>query len=108
MGQILFGKNLQEALQMTTIGKKYILVVVGGYDSNIHCYTCLRKEHINENHDVKKAFSYKFSLTGHMNSLKDFAFTSPQFSFKSGLQLLASASQDQNIRLWKIQPLSNV
>ena len=41
-GEILFGKNLQEALEMTPVGKKYLLLVVGGYDRNVHCYTCLR------------------------------------------------------------------
>jgi hypothetical protein len=41
-GEILFGKNLQEAMSLATIGKKHLLLVVGGYDSNVHCYTTLR------------------------------------------------------------------
>jgi len=70
---------------MTCIGKKYLLMVVGGYDSNIHCYTCLRNGFKEEGSSVSKAFTYKFSLTGHMNSLKDFAFTYPKFKFSNGL-----------------------
>ena len=42
-GEILFGKNLQEAFSITYIGLSYLMVAVGGYDSKIHCYTCLRK-----------------------------------------------------------------
>ena len=28
---------------LTVIGKKYLMLVVGGYDKNIHVYTCLRE-----------------------------------------------------------------
>ena len=53
-------------------------------------------------------FEYKFSLTGHQDSIKDLSFTSHKFQMENGVQYLASCSQDQKIRLWKIQPLSNV
>lgn len=68
-------------------------------------YTCLRNV---ENPNVKKFFNYKFSLTGHLDSIKDFAFTSSNFTFENEVQYLASCSQDNNIRLWKIQPLENI
>lgn len=99
VGEILFGKNLQEAMQITTIGKKHLLLVVGGYDSNIHCYTCLRGS---------GDFVYKFSLTGHLNSIKDFSFTSQKFVLPDDTFYLATCSQDNYIRLWKLQPLANI
>lgn len=100
---------MQEAFELSPIGKKHLLLVVGGYDSKIHCYTSLRAPfQAKENVNVDGLFSYKFSLTGHMNSLKDFSFSSAKFELPQEVQFLASASQDQNIRLWKIQPLSNV
>ena len=37
-GELLFGKNLQEAIGITSLGDKHLLVVVGGYDVNIHVY----------------------------------------------------------------------
>ena len=36
--QLLFGKNLQEAMGIVEIGDKHIMIVVGGYDVNIHVY----------------------------------------------------------------------
>jgi len=103
-GTLLFGKNLQEAMEMTLVGKNYLLLIVGGYDKNIHCYTCP----IIPTSEPETHFSYKFSLTGHMDSLKDFSFTYPKVELPNELQLLASCSQDNNIRLWKLQPLKNV
>jgi hypothetical protein len=64
-------------MEMTLIGEKYLLVVVGGYDSKIHCYTCLRNN--DQQQPIDKYFEYKLSLTGHLNSLKSFAFTYPKF-----------------------------
>ena len=91
---------------MSPIGEKYLLVVVGGYDSNIHCYTCLRNPPTDQ--DKYQHFQYKFSLTGHMDSIKDFAFTLRHFEMAGDIQYLASCSQDNYIRLWKIQPLKNI
>lgn len=110
IGEILFGKNLQEAFDLTLIGQKYLLLVVGGYDRQIHCYTCPRAQHIvAETHKVSKHFTYKFSLTGHMDSLKDFAFTgSHSLQLPNQVQYLASGSQDNNIRIWKLQPFANI
>jgi hypothetical protein len=77
-------------MELTPIGSKYLLLVVGGYDSNIHCYTCLRSMHKQNNPETY--FKYKFSLTGHLNSIKDFAFTSPKFNLPDAVQYLASCS----------------
>jgi len=89
-GELLFGKNLQEAFQLTAVGQKYLLLVVGGYDKNVHCYTCLRNAH--QKAESPQLFTYKFSLTGHMNSLKDFSFTAPKYEFDNEIQYLASCS----------------
>jgi len=43
-------------------------------------------------------------MLGHLNSIKDMAFSPPV----AGVSYLASASQDQNIRIWKVQPLVNL
>ena len=100
VGILIFGKNLQESFGLTPIGDGHLLLVVGGYDSNIHCYTCLRNPPVDQDHH--KFFDYKFSLTGHMDSIKDFAFTKRNFEIANDIQLLASCSQDKYIRLWKI------
>lgn len=107
-GRLIFGRNLQEAFELTTIGKKHLFLVIGGYDSKIHCYTCLRTPYQPAEKDLHKHFTYKFSLTGHKDSVKDFSFTKQYFEFPNEIQYLASCSQDHNIRLWKLQPLSNV
>ena len=99
--QLLFGKNLQEAVNMVEIGEKHLLVVVGGYDLNIHCYIVPRIPY----QDGQKTFKYKFSLLGHFNSLRDFDFTP---LMDQGVRYMASSSQDGNIRLWKLQPLENL
>ena len=36
--ELLFGKNLQEAMGLVTYGDKHLLLVIGGYDLNIHLY----------------------------------------------------------------------
>lgn len=69
------------------------MVLVGGYSSQIHVY-------ILEESQLK----FKFSLLGHFNSIKALAVSS---SLSGQVKYLASASQDQNIRIWKICPLEN-
>ena len=65
---------------LTVVGKKYLMLVVGGYDKNIHVYTCLRQA---QPKDLSKYFQYKFSLTGHIDSLKSFQFTNPRFKLEN-------------------------
>ena len=43
--QLLFGKNLQEAVQLARIGEKHVMLLMGGYDKQVHIYTCLRTEY---------------------------------------------------------------
>lgn len=92
IGELLFGKNLQEAFQLTALGKEHLLMTVGGYDSKIHCYTCRRPSTLKEKVQPSKYFTYKFSLTGHQNSLKDFSFTAPKIKLPNEVQYLASCS----------------
>jgi WD40 repeat protein len=111
-GEILFGKNLQEAFALSPIGTDFLLLAVGGFDKNIHFYTCelarVRAKR-GEKCSIHDLFSYKLSLTGHMDSIKDLCFTTQKFAMVNGdVQYLASCSQDQKIRLWKIQPLKDV
>lgn len=47
---------------------------------------------------------YKFSMLGHLNSVKDIAI-SEVLANTDQIRYIASASQDNNIRVWKIQPL---
>lgn len=48
---------------------------------------------------------YKFSLLGHFNSIRDLTFTD---LLHRNVICMASCSQDNNIRIWKIQPLENI
>ena len=111
-GEILFGKNLQEAFALTPIGPDSLLLAVGGFDKNIHFYTCEKakiRANRGEKCQIHDLFNYKLSLTGHMDSIKDLCFTTQKFTMANmNLQYLASCSQDQKIRIWKIQPLKDV
>jgi len=83
-------------------GEKHLMLVVGGYDVNIHIYLVPR---ILFQSECGKIFKYKFSLLGHVNALRDFTFTEP---VGKNVRYMASCSQDTYIRIWKIQPLENV
>jgi WD40 repeat protein len=89
---LLFGRNLQETTVMNCIGNDHLMLLTGGYDSKIHVYTTLRQS-------AASPLTFQFSMLGHLNSIKDLAF-SPLMTL--GVMYLASASQDQNIRIWKV------
>ena len=101
--QLIFGKNLQEAMGLITHGERHLMLVVGGYDINIHVYLVPRIQYQSE--CGPKVFKYKFSLLGHKNALRDFDFTGV---IGKNTRYMASCSQDSYIRLWKIQPLENI
>jgi len=61
------------------------MVVLGGYDSKIHVYTIPRIHAQKEQVEL----TYHFSLLGHLNSVKDFSFTS---LLKDKVRYLASCS----------------
>lgn len=63
------------------------MLVVGGYDVNIHVYLIPRIQH--QAADEKKVFKYKFSLTGHQNALRDLTFSQ---RIDKDIVYLASAS----------------
>lgn len=60
-------------MELQRLGEKHLLLAVGGYDKNIHMYLIPRIQY--QQNDDTKLFKYKFSLLGHMDSIKDFAFT---------------------------------
>lgn len=98
--QLLFGKNLQETMALIPHGEKHLMLAIGGYDMNIHIYLIPRIPF-----QGGKTFKYKFSLLGHANAIRAFAFTQ---TIKDNVRFMASCSQDTYIRLWKIQPLENL
>ena len=69
---------------------------------NIHIYLVPR---VGYQAADSPTFKYKFSLLGHQNALRYFSYT-PQMA--NEVTFMASCSQDSYIRLWKIQPLSNI
>lgn len=87
-----FGTNLLEAIALHQLDNKSNLIVIGGFASQIHIYLHLL--------DTDK-LSYKCSLQGHQNSIRDFAFAETA----EGDLLLASGSMDASVRLWKIRRL---
>ena len=80
------------------IGQKDMLLLSGGYDSKIHVYITARGS---EASDLR----YLFSMAGHFNSIKSLSF-SPEL--EKNTSFLASGSQDNNIRIWKLQPMDNL
>ncbi len=86
-----FGKSLLEAVALYALNDKTNLMAVGGFTSQIHIYV----------HNLGTAdLSYKCSLSGHQNSIRDLAFVPVV-----GSVLMASGSMDTTIRLWRIRPL---
>ena len=96
--ELLFGRNLQEVTEIKMIGQSDMLLLTGGYDSKIHVYMTGRGF---EKTDLR----YLFSMAGHFNSIKALSF-SPELS--KNTSFLASGSQDNNIRIWKLQPMDNL
>lgn len=64
---LLFGRNLQETNAIACLGD-HLMLLTGGYDSKVHLYTIPRKTS-----DAKLTF--QFSMLGHLNSIKDLAFS---------------------------------
>jgi len=87
---LAFGRNLQESICLSELGNTHLILLIGGYDSKIHVYT-FRKNSSN--------LVYKFSMLGHFNSIKSIA-VSPLL--KDKVVYIASGSQDNNIRIWKM------
>jgi hypothetical protein len=42
VGELLFGRNLQETTAIHCIGNGHLMVMIGGYDSKVHVYTTKR------------------------------------------------------------------
>ena len=36
---LLFGRNLQETICLTHLGSEHLMLMIGGYNSQIHVYT---------------------------------------------------------------------
>ena len=70
-GELLFGRNLQESSAIHCIGDGHLMVAVGGYDSKVHIYTTKRQSE----EEPAYALKYHFSMLGHLNSIKDLAFS---------------------------------
>lgn len=73
--------------------KPYLLVAIGCVDGNVLLYTC------------HPPFSLKLAcrLSGHTNWVRGVAFTSTRSRVSSDVSLLlATASQDRTVRLWRL------
>jgi len=99
VSQLLFGKNLQEAFKMFPVNDRYIMLLTGGFDKNVHVYT------VDSQTEGEQAIEYHTSLTGHSNSIRDFCVTD---SYENDLRYIFSCSQDYLIRVWKICRISDV
>ena len=84
--------------EIKKFGANDLLLLTGGYDSKIHVY-------MTEQGMSPSDFRYQFSMPGHFNSIKSIAF-SPVLA--QNAFYMASGSQDQNIRIWKLQPMENL
>eukprot|EP01022_Parablepharisma_sp_SALTPOND_P004703 TRINITY_DN1207_c0_g1_i1.p1 TRINITY_DN1207_c0_g1~~TRINITY_DN1207_c0_g1_i1.p1 ORF type:complete len:854 (-),score=53.11 TRINITY_DN1207_c0_g1_i1:26-2587(-) len=87
-----FGKTLLEAIGIYPLNEKANIIAIGGFTTQIHLYTHLL---------TTAELSYKCSLAGHQNSVRDFAFIDT-----TGSDLfLASGAMDGTVRIWKIRKL---
>lgn len=106
---ISFKKKLQDAICLTVLNDNYLLLLTGGYDSLINVYIVMRVKEINHYIQQKIEFSpcsYKISLHGHLNDIRDIAAINPQLDDTEQMYF-ASCSQDTYIRLWHIVPLDS-
>lgn len=77
-------KILESFVQITHKNTK--LLLLGGTDQKIHCYTRSNDE----------SLVYKFELSGHENAITKLAITQENEGY-----LLASSSKDGYIRIWR-------
>lgn len=96
--ELLFGRNLQEVTELKTLGENDLLLLTGGYDSKIHVY-------ITKKGALPSELTFQFSMAGHFNSIKSLHF-SP--TLEKNACYLVSGSQDNNIRIWLLQPMQNL
>jgi len=68
---------------LSTLGNNHLILMVGGYNSQIHVYTIGLND---------SQLQFKFSMLGHFNSIKSLAISS-QLG-ESQIRYIASASQD--------------
>ena len=102
-------KKLQEALSLSILDSDYLLLLSGGYDSLINVHTVLRANSALLK-DGKELLSHKFTLKGHINSIKDIsvisAYTNDSYKennkINKNLMMIATCSQDCYIRLWNV------
>lgn len=85
IGQLHFGKNLQETFKMFPVNDRYIMLLTGGFDKNVHVYT------VDTNDTKGEPIEYHTSLTGHSNSIRDYCVTE---AYENDLRYIFSSSQD--------------
>jgi WD40 repeat protein len=84
---------------MFPVNDRYIMLLSGGFDKNVHIYT------IDSLKEGDEAIEYHTSLTGHSNSIRDFCVTE---AIENNLRYIFSCSQDCLIRVWKICKINDV
>lgn len=95
-GQLHFGKNLQETFKIFPVNERYVMLLTGGFDKNVHVYTI-------DSQESDEIIEYHTSLTGHSNSIRDYCVTE---AYENHLRYIFSCSQDCLIRVWKICKIS--
>ncbi|OQR80985.1 elongator complex protein [Achlya hypogyna] len=83
-------RRIAEALAATVDASGKVVLALGGVDMHVHLYVV---------NVASLALTSAVSMSGHKGWVRDLAF-SPQLD--SGELLLASASQDHKIRLWRV------
>jgi WD40 repeat protein len=87
---------LQDTICLTILNEKYLLLLSGGYDSNINVHTVNR---------LTKEVHFKVSIKGHLNDIREISAVCPELDNCKSLQI-ASSSQDTYIRIWNIAKMS--
>ncbi|KAG1693459.1 hypothetical protein DVH05_023543 [Phytophthora capsici] len=96
-------KSIMEAMDVTVVNskedeKEIVLLAAGGVNGKVHLF-----EVMGANEMITKVLE----LEGHKGWIRSLQFNSQRVEFGEGV-ILASASQDQRIRLWKVTPRSRV
>jgi len=93
-----FGTTFQTTSEVVRIDETNFCVFLGGIDSKVHIYTF--------QHGPEPKLTYSNSLTGHENAILDIkAISLLDPATKHQYTLVASASKDTFIRVWKIRAL---
>ena len=92
-----FPNRMMECLDFALVGDSKVMMACGGVDCRVHLYECDLAAP-----EEAALFTLSGELRGHDDWIRCLRFAEPE---EGDTLLLASASQDCRIRLWRMEPL---